>query len=263
MKPDVLRKIEAYMREELQLAKRALPLGEMLVLAKAASLPRAFISALRRKHTAHEYALIAEIKKASPSKGPIRRDFDPALLARAYEDGGAACLSVLTDKPSFQGDLGYMTTARAVTNLPVLRKDFMIEVYQFAEARAHGADCILIIIAALEDETATDIEAVALELGMDVLIEIHDRVELERALRLQSPMIDINHRNLRTFETTLEISAALVPQIPKSPDRGRKWDIIASRYRSPRAARHINVLGGRKPNASNSRHRGNTGFAQA
>ena len=210
---DVLAKIIDGKREEVALLKAQTSLSTLESEAAAASPVRGFADALAHA-SAEGYGLIAELKKASPSKGLIRSDFDPATLARAYQDGGATCLSVLTDTPWFQGSAEFLVAARNVVSLPVLRKDFMIDPLQIVESRALGADCVLLIMAALDNTLAAELEACAREYEMDVLIECHDNAELERATKLQSPLMGINNRNLKTMEISLKIGAAMLPKLP-------------------------------------------------
>lgn len=212
---DILNKIIATKQLEVAAAKQQKPLDMVQAEAKSAGAPRDFVGAIRAKIAAKQAAVIAEIKKASPSKGVIRADFRPADIAKSYEQGGAACLSVLTDVEYFQGSAEYLKQARAACNLPVLRKDFMIDTYQVYEARAMGADCILLIAAAIDLATMRELESIAHSFGMAVLVEVHNGEELEMALQLETPLLGINNRNLRTFEVTLDTTLGLLARIPE------------------------------------------------
>ena len=212
---DILKRILAVKADEVARSKRARPLEALQSEALSLSPPRDFVGVIRARIEAGRPAVIAEIKKASPSRGVLREAFDPASIAASYERHGATCLSVLTDQQFFQGTLEHLRQVRAASRLPVLRKDFMIDRYQIAEARASGADCILLIVAALDDDRMHALEEAARELGMAVLVEAHDRSELDRALTLKTPLIGINNRNLRTFETRLETTLGLLERVPR------------------------------------------------
>jgi indole-3-glycerol phosphate synthase len=214
--PDILKKILARKLEEIADRENRASINVMRLRAGQADVPRGFVRSLKSRIDAGKAAVIAEIKKASPSKGVLREDFRPADIARSYEAGGAACLSVLTDRDFFQGCESYLQDARAACSLPVIRKDFIIDPYQVYEARAIGADCILLIVAALEDRRMAELAMIAGDLGMDVLVEVHDGEELERALKLGLPLVGINNRNLRTFDVSLQTTLDLLTRIPDS-----------------------------------------------
>ena len=212
--PTILEKIKAYKLDHIEACKAERPYADVVAEAQAMGPVRGFYERLQEAANT-DYGLIAEIKKASPSKGLIRPDFDVPALAQAYKDGGAACLSILTDAPSFQGDDSYLMAAREVVDLPILRKDFMYDTYQVAETRALGADCILIIMASVEDAQARELEAAATEFDLDVLVEVHNAAELDRALTLKSPMLGINNRDLNTFDVTLDTTRKLAKYVPE------------------------------------------------
>lgn len=212
---DILNKIVAVKHEEIRAARAKRDLVSLRRDAESLGGQRDFVGAMRMRIAQGQAAVIAEVKKASPSKGVLREQFVPADIARSYAEHGAACLSVLTDESFFQGSTAYLQQARAACSLPVLRKDFMVDAYQVYEARAMGADCILLIAACLDDALMADLEAQALELGVAVLVEVHDGAELDRALRLKTPLVGINNRNLRTFEVSLDVTLGLLPQVPK------------------------------------------------
>lgn len=212
---DILGDIVTMKRRRLSATKIAMPLAELEIQAREQTPPRGFRAAIERKMAAGGYALIAEIKKASPSAGLIRADFDPAMLATAYKRAGAACLSVLTEQDSFLGEDDHLRAARAAVDLPALRKDFMVDPYQIIESRMIGADCVLLILALLGEAQAAELEAVAIDYGMDVLVEVHDERDLDRALRLRSPLIGINNRNLKTLVIDIAVTEALAPRVPR------------------------------------------------
>ena len=213
-RPDILNKILARKQQEIEARQQQVSLADLQRQADQASAPRGFVAALQLRVDRGQAAVIAEIKKASPSKGVIRENFDPVEIAKSYQAGGASCLSVLTDQDFFQGHEDYLVAARAACELPVIRKDFIVDPYQVVEARAIGADCILLIVAALEDEILAELHSQARSLGMDVLVEVHDRDELERALLLDLELIGINNRDLRTFDTSLDTTIELLELIP-------------------------------------------------
>lgn len=213
--PTVLEKIVARKVEEVAERRARAPLAEVEALARAADAPRGFARAMQAQAARKQAAVIAEVKKASPSKGVLREHFVPAEIAKSYEEGGATCLSVLTDVDFFQGGDAYLQEARAACQLPVIRKDFLIDPYQVVEARALGADCVLLIVACLEDGQMRELAATAKDMGLDVLVEVHDGAELERALQLETPLLGINNRNLHTFDVSLETTLDLLPRVPR------------------------------------------------
>jgi indole-3-glycerol phosphate synthase len=212
--PTILENIVARKYEEVKESRAKVSLDELQRLAASADAPRGFAQALRTRAATQQPAVIAEVKKASPSKGVIRENFNPAEIAASYQQGGAACLSVLTDIDFFQGSPDYLKQARAACDLPVIRKDFLVDPYQVIEARAMGADCVLLIVASLEDGQMAELNAAAVEQGLDVLVEVHDAAELERALQLDTPLVGVNNRNLHNFEVSLNTTLELLPQIP-------------------------------------------------